>query len=106
MANYGTPTLGMDVAVYTDMKKGRPWVGRVLTIDGVSNTFDIHWYVKTPGQKNKYAAMPSDNESLISTQSLESVMLWGFTDDREESSCYISNYWLDNLRIEYEKLDK
>ena len=37
---------GMDVAVYTENKRGRPWVGKVLSINKDQNEFEIHWFEK------------------------------------------------------------
>ena len=97
---------GMDVAVYTETRRGRPWVGRALSIDMESNTFKIRWFMKATGTRNKFVSMSSSDDVSTSIQSLESVMFWGFTDDRNEDSFTISSVMMDALRIEYENLDK
>ena len=50
--------------------------------------------------------MSSSDDVSTSIQSLESVIVWGFTDDRNEDSFTISSVMMDALRIEYENLDK
>ena len=40
-----TALIGMDVCVYTAMKRKRPWVGRVTKVKD-RETFEINWYEK------------------------------------------------------------
>ena len=35
---------GLDVCVFTEDQKTRPWLGRVLEVFPEELTFDIHWY--------------------------------------------------------------
>ena len=37
-------SVGVDVVVYTEEKRDRPWLGRVLEIFNDSLEFRIHWY--------------------------------------------------------------
>ena len=58
---------GFDVAVYTETKSGRPWVGRVVSIDKEKNEFEIHWFEKVQADSNKYVAMFKENKANIAT---------------------------------------
>ena len=97
---------GMDVAVYTEQKKRRPWVGKVLKVDTERNEFEIHWYEKAKNSHSQFNAMFDKNVAVTSMVSLDAVMFWSFTDDRTDSSFRISNYFSQAIKNEYEKLDK
>ena len=77
-----------------------------MSVDTESNPFKIHWYSNKPGSKKVFIALDLKDKDSISEQSLESVMFWGFTDEREEKSFSISTVMLDTIRLEYENLDK
>ena len=97
--------VSMDVCVYTERKRGRPWVGRVNSIDSDKKTFTIHWYERVH-RSNAFKAMFVNNAPYVEELSLDVVMCWAFSEDREDDSFAISNFWLHTLKLEYEKLDK
>ena len=98
---------GMAVAVYSETKEGRPWVGDVVSIDLPKNEFMIHWYEPVLGSKqNKFKAMYVGTKAYTANLSLETVMYWGFSENRDDTSFTISNYHFQSILNEYQKLDK
>ena len=95
---------GMDVCVYTAAKRSRPWVGRVSTIDERNNFFILHWFERVE-KSNTFKAMYVDGKPFEAQLSLESIMMWAFSEDREVDSFKISNFWLTGMKAEYTKLD-
>ena len=99
--------VGMDVCVYTRMKRKRPWVGRVTDVKD-RETFVMNWYEKDTASKcGKFIAMQNDDGTLYVTDlDVTSVMFWSFTENREEASFVITPYWLDCLKREYSRMDQ
>ena len=96
---------GVDVCVYTDSAHGRPWVGKVKQMLP-GRKFVIHWYGRKSGRGNLFSALSNkDNTPYLSELDMNSIMFWAFTEMRRESSFVISKFWLENLRLEYERLD-
>ena len=95
----------MDVVVYTMEKKGRPWVGRVIEILP-EKKFIIHWFARKTIRSRRFEAMFSaSGERNVSEMDNESVMIWQMSENRTESSFMLSNFWLEDIRREYETLD-
>ena len=96
---------GMDVCVYTLEKEGRPWVGRVLEVLP-NKRFIIHWFSRKTPRSRKFEAMFNPNGSRsVSDMEYCSVMIWHMSENRTEKSFTLSNYWLEDIRREYELLD-
>ena len=96
---------GMDVCVYTLEKDGRPWVGRVLEILP-NKRFIIHWFSRKSVRSKKFEAMFNENGSrAVSEMENCSVMIWHMSENRTVNSFTLSNYWLEDIRREYELLD-
>lgn len=98
---------GSDVCVYTLSKRGRPWVGRVVQILP-SSKFMIKWFVKSNSSARGgciFRAMPTSDDQNISEIDRESIMFWHMTEQREEDSFFLSKYWLEVMKKEYESLD-
>ena len=97
---------GMDVVVYTDVKKGRPWVGRVLEVLQ-EKKFLIHWFTrKTVRSKTFYAMKDDRGNPSISEQEISTIMFWQMSENRTESSFNLSNFWLENIDREYMSYDE
>ena len=96
---------GMDVAVYTQSKRGRPWLGRVSEIDKKKGKFKLQWFSRRSRGNTYYAMMNTDGSPFVSEQDVCVVMLWEFSEKKTESSFEVSSYWLDKIAIEYEKHD-
>jgi len=98
---------GSDVCVYTLSKRGRPWVGRVVQILP-SSKFMIKWFVKSNSSVRGgciFRAMPTSDDQNISEIDRESIMFWHLAEQREEDSFFLSKYWLEVMKREYESLD-
>ena len=97
--------VGMDVCIFTDEKRGRPWVGRVIQIlEG--GRFIIHWYIRKSGRGNTFTASFEANGSRSVTE-LETgtVMFWSMSENRTKNSFSLSLFWLENIRREYSRLE-
>ena len=98
--------LGMDVCIYGDDKKGRPWVGRVKQVLE-DRRFLIQWYTrKTVRSKIFYAETDSKGDPVVSEQENDSIMFWSMSENRTERSFSLSNFWLETIEREYETYDK
>ena len=97
--------IGTDVCLYTNSRKGRPWVGRVAEILP-EKRFVIHWFSRSPRSKNIFIAMKNfDGSPYLTDQDLSSVMFWDMSENRNEDSFELSNYWLETIKAEYSNLD-
>ena len=68
--------------------------------------FVIHWYSRS-GRGKTFTAMKGDDGSPnLSELSLETIMFWEFTEYRKEDSFVVSNFWMENMKVEYAKIDK
>ena len=47
----------------------------------------------------------ASGERNVSEMDNESVMIWQMSENRTESSFMLSNFWLEDIRREYETLD-
>ena len=95
----------MDVVVYTDDTHDRPWVGRVVQLLG-DNRFLLQWFTrKTCRSKTFYSSFNTDGSRSISEQENDSVMFWCMSEKRTENSFNLSQFWLEAIKREYEKLD-
>ena len=83
---------GVDVAVYTNVKTGRPWVGRILKTNNNENKFKIHWY-RRPNRSKKWTADYTGGVPNTSDLSYGCVMFWGFTVERGDHSFGISDHY-------------
>ena len=94
----------MDVCVYTSAKVGRPWVGRVKEMLP-GNRFIIQWYSRS-GRGKIFQAMKCGDESPnLSELSMETIMFWNMSESRKDESFTLSNFWLENMKVEYSKID-
>ena len=90
----------MDVAIFTQIKSTRPWLGRVLSVMSSGEEFTIQWF----GRKNKsllFVASEVNGTPFTSTLSTDSVMMWNFTDKKTDKSFELSQEWHDKIMKEY-----
>ena len=96
---------GMDVCVYTNAVRGRPWVGRVLQLLE-DQKFLIHWFTRKTVRSTTFTAlMNADGTRSISEQEHGTVMFWQMSENRTQTSFSLSNFWLKTIEKEYEVLD-
>ena len=96
----------MDVVVYTESTKGRPWVGRIKEMLP-GRRFVIHWFERKSGRGNKFTALLNpDRTPNLESLELSTIMYWAFTENRRHESFIISPFWMELLKKEYDKLDK
>jgi len=97
--------IGTDVCVYTENRKGRPWVGRVVEILA-NKQFIINWFQRS-GRSMVFEAMREPDGSLaLSTIELDSIMFWEMSVKRSEDKFSLPSFWLETIKMEYAKLDK
>ena len=96
---------GMDIAVYTESKKDRPWLGRVLDIQEGGKTFQVQWF-KRKGKGSTFQALTNkDGTRYTSLLASNTVMLWEFTDKKTDDSFEVSKEWLEKIFEQYQSHD-
>ena len=96
----------MDVVVYTDEQKGRPWTGRIVKLKESGNLL-IHWYTRKTVRSKMFSALTNtDGSPSLSEIERGSVMFWMMSENQREDSFTLSSYWLETIRLEYECLDR
>ena len=96
----------MDVCIYSDITAGRPWVGRVRQMLP-GRKFTVQWFSRRSGRGQVFKAMNrEDGSPFLSEVELDSIMFWEMSEDRREDSFKLASFWLETIRLEYEKLDK
>ena len=96
---------GLDVLIYSDIKKHRPWVGRVLNVTNLSK-FQIHWFERRKGDMNMYyAACNRDGSPYTSEIESASVILWNFSTRIDDASFSVSKFFLNQFKVEYSRHD-
>ena len=92
---------GLVVCIYSDVKKGRPWCGRILRVDE-GRKFLLQWYSKKKGSSNTFvASLNSDGSPYTSLLDTETVMLWNFSSDIDNTSFHINNYFVTKIKELY-----
>ena len=98
---------GIDVCIYTDERRSRPWVGRIVKILE-NKEFVLQWYSRKSGRGSVFTALTKDDGSpSLVTLANETVMFWMMAEpqSRSEHSFSLSPYWLETIRREYEEID-
>ena len=96
---------GMDVAIYTESKKDRPWLGRVVEVKDDGLSFEVQWF-KRKGRSSTYYALTNKDGSMYSSLvDAETVMFWEFTENKKTDSFELSKDWLEKIQQEYESHD-
>ena len=97
--------VGMDVAIYTDEQRGRPWVGRVLSLLD-DKRFIVQWFTRKTIRSTTFQALTnSDGSPNISELENGCIMFWQMSENRTKTSFTLNSFWLENIKIEYLKLD-
>ena len=93
--------MGLDVLVYSKVKKGRPWCGRIIKIVD-SHKFLIHWFVKAKGARNTFVASHNpDGSPYTSELEAGTVILWNFSSRIDQSSFQVNNFFLLKFKEAY-----
>ena len=96
----------IDVCVYTESNQGRPWVGRVKEMLP-GGRFVIHWFGRKAGRGHVFKGLRnSDGTCQLTSLDLDTIMFWGFSENVCDETFAISSFWLETIRLEYEKLDR
>ena len=98
--------VGMDIAIYTEEQRGRPWVGRVLSMSD-EKRFIVHWFTRKTIRSTLFQALTnSDGSPNVSELENGCIMFWQMSENRTKTSFTLNSFWLENIEIEYQKLDK
>ena len=98
--------VGTDVCVYTETIQGRPWVGRVQELMP-DKKFRINWFSRRTGRGKIFRSLKSpDGSASVSELDYDSIIFWDMSEQRTKESFSLANFWLESMRLEYEKLDK
>ena len=66
----------------------------------------IHWFGRRSGRGGVFKALTANDGSPQLTElELSTIMFWGFSENRCEDSFKLSPFWLETIRVEYERLD-
>ena len=96
--------VGLDVVVYTQITKNRPWLGMVVSLQG-EDSFTIQWYERS-GRSERFVAMRhSTGEPYTDVQKKATVMFRGIAKDVTSNSFRISHYWLKKIKDSYDSHD-
>ena len=102
--SHGDVKIGDDVAVYTEEKIGRPWVGRI--VDVTETEVLIHWFAR---KKKKYTyedLRNNDGSPQIDRISRNTIMYRDVSSICKESSFQITPSWMNKILMEYDVMDK
>ena len=99
----GDVRIGEDVAVYTTVKTGRPWVGRIT--DVTETDVIVHWFER---KKKKYTyeeLRNRDGSAQNDKISRASILYRHISSVSKENSFQITPSWINKMMTEYERLD-
>jgi hypothetical protein len=98
--------IGTDCCIYTDAVRSRPWLGRVTKVLD-NRRLEIQWFMKKTGRGHGFQAMINSNGTPnLGVVEVDSVMFWHMTEKRSETEFYLSAYWIEIIKREYETLDQ
>ena len=99
--------IDMDVAVYSEVKSKRPWIGRVVECITSRREFKIHWYGRKPRSLYFSPSVNKDGTPLVSVVSVDCVMFWEFTTKSQvDDSFKVSREWFDKVMDGYKSHDQ
>ena len=99
--------VGMDVCIYTEDLRTRPWVGRIIQIRE-NKRFVLQWYSRKSGRGKVFMAVNnSDGSPSLSELDNDTVMFWMMSEpqSRSANSFALTPYWLETIQREYEEID-
>ena len=101
-------SVGMDVCVYSEEVRGRPWVGRIVQILP-DKRFKLQWFGRKTSRSKVFRALtnPTDGSPWITELEFSTVMFWMLSEpgSRTEDSFSVSAYWLQTIEREYQEID-
>ena len=101
-------SVGMDVCIYTEDKRSRPWMGRIVKILD-NKKFILHWYGRKSSRSSIFTALSkSDGSPYLAELDNDTVMFWMISEpqSRKQTSFSVSNYWMETIRLEYLEMDE
>ena len=99
---------GMDCCIYTEDKRSRPWLGRIVKIIDKKH-FVLQWYSRKSVRSSLFKAMLNkDGSPLLVELHNDTVMFWMLSEpqSRTENSFSVSPYCLLTIEREYEEMDR
>jgi hypothetical protein len=100
--------VGMDVCIYTEDRKWRPWLGRIVKIL-TNKRFLLQWYSRKSVRSSVFTALNnSDGSPSLAELDNEMVMFWMMSEpqSRTVTSFSLTPYWLQTIQREYEEIDR
>jgi hypothetical protein len=98
----------MDVCIYTEDKRWRPWLGRIVKLLE-NKRFVLQWYCRKSVRSSIFYAMNKpDGSPYLNELSNDSVMFWMMSEpqSRKSNSFSLSPYSLQTIQREYEEIDQ
>ena len=98
---------GCDVCIYTENRKSRPWMGRILRVCE-NREFILQWYTRKSSRSTVfYALLNSDGSPSVTTLSYDTVMFWQMSEpqSRTSNSFSLTKHWLEVVMREYDAID-
>lgn len=99
--------IGMDVCLFTEEKKWRPWMGRIVKLLE-NNKMEVQWYKRKSKRSNVFVAVDKfDGSPYLNVVEKECVMFWMMSEpeSRTENSFIVATNNLMTISREYEEVD-
>lgn len=93
----------MDVAIFTRVKSSRPWLGRVVSFS-TGKDFTIRWFNRMH-KSFTFCAAEKNGVPYTSTISIDSVMLWNFSEGKTNDRFEVSKELFSKIMKMYEEHD-
>ena len=93
-----------DIAVYTNEKEGRPWVGRIVKV--YEREVIIHWFKKKKRLYTYESLKNQDGSPMTDRIPRDSIMYRSVSSVSKDASFQITPSWLNKILDEYNRLDK
>jgi hypothetical protein len=100
--------LGMDVCIYTEDKRWRPWLGRIVKILE-NKQFVLQWYCRKSVRSSVFTALQNkDGSPSLAELDNDTVMFWMISEpqSRTVNTFSLSPYCLKTIEREYEEMDR
>ena len=78
--------VGMDVCIYTEDSRSRPWVGRIVQLRE-NKRFVLQWYTRKSGRGKVFTCLNnSDGSPSLSELDNDTVMFWMMSEPQSRTS--------------------
>ena len=90
-----------EVAIYTESKASRPWLGVVVNIQENKKRFEVLWYKRKGKSSVFHASKNKDGTDYTTILETETVMFWDFAESKGDQCFTVSKDWLEKIDQAY-----